>query len=136
MTSKAFASVLPWFPYVLSVSITLFAYSTMVSWCYYGERGWIYLLDHIGEGVGLRTVVGFRIIFVLATFVGAVTKLSADWRDGHALLRIVGIPDPERGPTNGAQALVARAMESGVAPDLLVVGEDSFLQVLRLLFSL
>ena len=36
VTAAAFQTVFTWFPYVLSVCITLFAYSTMVSWCYYG----------------------------------------------------------------------------------------------------
>jgi AGCS family alanine or glycine:cation symporter len=58
------------FPYVLSVSIVLFAFSTMISWCYYGERAWGYLVTP-------GTVVIFRIIFVLAVFVGAVTTLDA-----------------------------------------------------------
>lgn len=76
MTSQAFASVISWFPYVLSVCVVLFAYSTMISWCYYGERGWIYLLDHFGEGVGLRSVVVFRVLFVIAAWFGAVAKLG------------------------------------------------------------
>ena len=47
----------------------------MISWCYYGERGWIYLLDHFG-GIGLKTVVFFRIAFVAAIIYGAVNKLA------------------------------------------------------------
>jgi len=39
LTSSAFASVIPWFPYVLTVVIILFAYSTMVAWSYYGLSG-------------------------------------------------------------------------------------------------
>ena len=77
LTTEAFGSVIGWFPYILTLCIGLFAYSTMISWCYYGERGWIYLLDHIGEeGYGLKTVVLFRIIFVVFIVVGAVSKLS------------------------------------------------------------
>ena len=77
LTTEAFGSVISWFPYILTLCIGLFAYSTMISWCYYGERGWIYLLDHIGEeGYGLKTVVLFRIIFVVFIVVGAVSKLS------------------------------------------------------------
>ena len=77
LTTEAFGSAISWFPYILTLCIGLFAYSTMISWCYYGERGWIYLLDHIGEeGVGLKTVVLFRIIFVIFIVVGAVNKLS------------------------------------------------------------
>jgi AGCS family alanine or glycine:cation symporter len=75
VTAAAFGSVLSWFPYVLTVCIVLFAYSTMISWCYYGERGWIYLMDHFG-GAGLRSVVVFRVIFVLFVIVGAVNKLG------------------------------------------------------------
>ena len=75
LTTKAFESAISWFPYVLTVSIALFAYSTMISWGYYGERGWIYLLDHFG-GSGLKTVIVFRIIFVAAIIVGAVHPLS------------------------------------------------------------
>ena len=77
LTTEAFGSVISWFPYILTLCIGLFAYSTMISWCYYGERGWIYLLDHVGEeGYGLKTVVLFRIIFVVFIVVGAVSKLS------------------------------------------------------------
>ena len=75
VTASAFATVISWFPYVLSASIALFAYSTMVSWCYYGERGWIYLLDHFG-GAGLKSVIVFRVIFVCAVVVGSVNKLG------------------------------------------------------------
>ncbi len=76
LTSESFATVLPWFPYVLTICIALFAYSTAISWYYYGERGWIYLLDHVGEGTGLKTVVVFRSAFILFTLIGAVSKLS------------------------------------------------------------
>ncbi len=76
MTSTAFASVMSWFPWVLSLCVVMFAYSTMISWCYYGERGWIYLFDHAGAGVGLRSVVVFRVLFVVASFLGAVMELG------------------------------------------------------------
>jgi AGCS family alanine or glycine:cation symporter len=75
VTSGAFATVFSWFPWVLSVCIALFAYSTMIAWCYYGERGWIYLLDHF-DGMGLKTVIVFRIVFVCAVVVGATQPLS------------------------------------------------------------
>jgi AGCS family alanine or glycine:cation symporter len=77
LTKVAFESIISWFPYVLTACVILFAYSTMISWCYYGERGWIYLADHFGKGVGLKTVIIFRSIFVAFVFVGAVVNLSA-----------------------------------------------------------
>ncbi len=75
LTTKAFEGSISWFPYILTISIGLFAYSTMISWCYYGERGWIYLLDHFG-GLGLRTVVIFRIAFIGFIVLGAVSELK------------------------------------------------------------
>ncbi len=58
-----------WFPFVLSLCVVLFAFSTMISWCYYGERGWGYLF-------GYKSVVIYRIIFVICVFIGAVTSLG------------------------------------------------------------
>ena len=48
----------------------------MISWCYYGERGWIYLVDHLGDHAGLKSVIVFRIFFVLAIAAGAVLSLE------------------------------------------------------------
>ncbi len=57
LTAKAFGSVISWFPVILSVAVVLFAYSTMISWSYYGERCWTYLF-------GERFSLLYRIIFV------------------------------------------------------------------------
>ena len=43
LTSAAFGTVLSWFPIILTISVTLFAFSTMISWSYYGERAWTYV---------------------------------------------------------------------------------------------
>ena len=57
LTAVAFGSVIWWFPIILSVSVVLFAYSTMISWSYYGERSWTYVF-------GERYSMLFRVIFV------------------------------------------------------------------------
>ena len=75
LTTTAYGSVIGWFPVILTISIALFAFSTMLSWCYYGERGWVYLLDHFG-GAGLRTVIVFRVIFVACILFGAINTLA------------------------------------------------------------
>jgi len=75
-----------WFPYVLSVSIILFAFSTMISWCYYGERAWGYLF-------GLRSVVIFRLIFVGVVFVGAVASLGPVVDFSDAMLLTMALPN-------------------------------------------
>jgi AGCS family alanine or glycine:cation symporter len=76
LTTFAFGTVINWFPVVLTICIGLFAYSTMISWCYYGERGWIYLLDNIKDGLGIKTIVVFRLIFIFFIVFGAVNTLA------------------------------------------------------------
>lgn len=92
LTSYAFATVIPWFPYVLTVCVVLFAYSTLISWCYYGERGWIYLLDHFG-GVGLKSVVVFRIIFLVFIIIGSIHPLSEVIDFTDAMILSMAIPN-------------------------------------------
>ena len=68
LTSAAFASVMPWFPYVLAVVIMLFAYSTMISWSYYGLEGFVYMFVVIGCTTQLTAVLDFSdaMIFAMA----------------------------------------------------------------------
>jgi AGCS family alanine or glycine:cation symporter len=63
MTASAFATVFPWFPKVLTVIAVLFAFSTMISWSYYGERSWVFLF-------GGRSLLGYQLLFLAFTFGG------------------------------------------------------------------
>lgn len=92
LTAAAFATVLPWFPKVLAICVFLFAYSTMISWCYYGERGWIYLLDH-WDGRGIATVKVFRVVFVCFVFLGAVANLGAVLEFSDLLILCMAFPN-------------------------------------------
>nr|ADI21865.1 Na+/alanine symporter [uncultured verrucomicrobium HF0130_25O04] len=65
LTSAAMGSVISWFPYVLSVAVFLFAFSTMISWSYYGERCWVWLF-------GDRSSLSYKIIFLCFTFLGSI----------------------------------------------------------------
>ena len=69
MTASAFGSAIPGAQFVLAIVVCLFAYSTMISWEYYGERAWEYLF-------GNQYLIIFRVIFVAFVFLGSVTKLS------------------------------------------------------------
>lgn len=69
LTAMAFGSVISWFPIILSVSVVLFAYSTMISWSYYGERSWTYVF-------GERYSMVFRIIFVIFVVLASITSAS------------------------------------------------------------
>jgi alanine or glycine:cation symporter, AGCS family len=67
LTSVAMAEQISWFPIVLSVAVMLFAYSTMISWSYYGERCWAYLF-------GDRSSTIYRLIFLCAVFLGSIVS--------------------------------------------------------------
>ena len=69
LTSAAFGTVIGWFPYLLSIAVVLFAFSTMISWSYYGERCWSFLF-------GVRESMTYRLIFLVFIFLGSVSSLS------------------------------------------------------------
>ncbi|MFM7163925.1 MAG: alanine/glycine:cation symporter family protein [Planctomycetaceae bacterium] len=69
LTSLAMDSQIPGFRYVLACATFLFAYSTMISWSYYGERCWAYLF---GEGFSMA----YRAIFLVFTFLGSVISAT------------------------------------------------------------
>lgn len=92
MMTAAFDRTLGFGDEALAVAVVLFAYSTMISWCYYGERGWIYLLDHFG-GRGLRSVIVFRAVFVAFVFVGAVLSLGPVIDFSDAMIFCMAFPN-------------------------------------------
>ena len=70
LTSKAFENEISWFPYVLAIAVVLFAYSTMISWSYYGERCWERLF-------GAGSTILYKLLYVAAVFVGVMVNLGA-----------------------------------------------------------
>ncbi|MCT4623303.1 MAG: alanine:cation symporter family protein, partial [Schleiferiaceae bacterium] len=72
LTSSAFESAISWFPAVLSVAIFLFAFSTMISWSYYGLKAWTYIF---GESKLSGNV--YKVIFLLFIVIGCTTTLEA-----------------------------------------------------------
>jgi len=71
LTSAAYARAFSWFPILLMVAVVLFAFSTMISWSYYGLKAWTYLF---GEGAMKELV--FKIIFCLFIVIGAAASLG------------------------------------------------------------
>ena len=86
MTSFAFASVFPWFPVVLSIIALLFAFSTMISWSYYGEQCWIQLF-------GLRSILAYKLIFLLFVWAGAVFQAQAVLDFGDLMILGMAVPN-------------------------------------------
>ncbi|EPX82503.1 alanine/glycine:cation symporter family protein [Salipiger mucosus] len=71
LTSAAYARAFSWFPAMLAIAVVLFAFSTMISWSYYGLKAWTYLL---GEGAAKETT--FKVIFCLFIIIGASANLG------------------------------------------------------------
>ncbi len=65
LTSTVFASEFSWFPHILSAAVVLFAFSTMISWSYYGERCWAWLF---GDGSSMV----YRFLFLIMVFLGSI----------------------------------------------------------------
>ncbi len=79
LTSAAFATVFPWFPYLLVISILCFAFSTMISWSYYGLNGFRYLLEKPARffGIPLNVLpVLYYTIFLTFTVIGSSSGLN------------------------------------------------------------
>lgn len=71
LTSAAFESAFSWFPYLLAIAVILFAFSTMISWSYYGLKAWTYLF---GEGKTAELI--FKLIFCVFVVIGAAASLG------------------------------------------------------------
>ena len=71
LTAAAFGSAISWFPFVLAIAVILFAFSTMISWSYYGLKAWTYLF-----GEGKTTELVFKIIFCIFIVIGAAASLG------------------------------------------------------------
>ncbi len=80
LTSLAFSKVFSWFPYVLLIAIFLFAFSTMISWSYYGLKGFDYLFGDFFEKVfGNKDVSKYTYftIFLIFIVIGAASNLGS-----------------------------------------------------------
>ncbi len=69
LTSAAFGTAISWFPYILSIVVFLFSYSTMISWYYYGNKGWKYLF-------GEKTIPVYQGLYLSCTILGSIASLG------------------------------------------------------------
>jgi len=86
LTAAAFGTVLPWFPTVLSLCAVLFAFSTMISWSYYGEQSWFALF-------GVRSVLLFKLLFLGAAWAGAVLEPGSVIAFGDLMILGMAFPN-------------------------------------------
>ena len=71
LTSRSFGSVISWFPYVLTIAVVLFAFSTMICWYYYGEQALGFLVNN-----NPIALFAFKIFFCFCIVVGAAASLG------------------------------------------------------------
>jgi AGCS family alanine or glycine:cation symporter len=87
LTMTAFDQALPHFgTFVVSIGLALFAYSTLLSWQYYGEKCWEYL-----GGTGVR--LPYRILFLPPIVLGAIGALDFLWDLADTLNGLMAIPN-------------------------------------------
>jgi AGCS family alanine or glycine:cation symporter len=96
LTSQAFGSVFSWFPYVLVVAIFLFAFSTMISWSYYGLKGFDYLFgDLFYKLFGNRNVTKYTyfVMFLGFIVVGSASNMGAVMDFSDMMILSMGFPN-------------------------------------------
>ncbi|MBS9766735.1 MAG: alanine:cation symporter family protein [Flavobacteriaceae bacterium] len=87
-TSKAFASVIPWFPYILTIAVVLFAFSTMLSWSYYGLQSWMYLFGRSKFSSNL-----YKVLFCIFIVIGSAVSLGAVTDFSDAMIFAMSVPN-------------------------------------------
>lgn len=88
LTSSAFETGISWFPYVLTFAAVLFAFSTMISWSYYGMRAWTYLFGH-----GKVQENSYKVLFLVFIVVGSAVNLGAVLSFSDAMLFAMALPN-------------------------------------------
>ena len=88
VTSAAFASHIPWSPYLIAFAAVLFAFSTALAWSYYGLQAWNYLV-----GVGKWRTLGFQLVFLTFFALGCVLELKAVLDFSDAMIFLIALPN-------------------------------------------
>ena len=86
LTSQAFEASISWFPFILTIAVVLFAFSSMISWSYYGYQAWSYLF-----GRSKNVEYAYKTIFCLFVIVGSAANMSSviDFSDAMIFAMLV-----------------------------------------------
>lgn len=96
LTSAAFSTVSSWFPYLLLPTILLFAYTTIISWSYYGVKSFDFLVgDYFEQKFRSRITVTriYQVIYLIFTVLGAVLHLNAVVDFSDMLILAMAVPN-------------------------------------------
>ena len=88
LTSDAFQKVFPWSPYILAAVIILFALSTIISWAYYGQKGWTYLFGENKKGI-----IAYQLAFCIIIVIGSTMNLTSIVNFTDAGLLAMAVPN-------------------------------------------
>jgi AGCS family alanine or glycine:cation symporter len=88
LTSNAFGSVVSWFPYVLTFAVLLFAFSTTITWGYYGAKAAAFMARE-----NKAVLYGFKIFYLFTAVLGCTLQLTSLVDIADALLFIMAIPN-------------------------------------------
>lgn len=88
LTAQALETGISWFPYLLSLAVILFAFSSMISWSYYGYQAWSFLF---GRTKKIEYI--YKILFCCATVVGAAASLGAVTLFSDAMIFAMLVPN-------------------------------------------
>ncbi|MCJ8010406.1 sodium:alanine symporter family protein [Paenibacillus sp. KQZ6P-2] len=86
MTQAAFDAAIPYGSMILTVCLMLFAFTTILGWNYYGERCITYLF-------GVKSILPYRIVFILLIAFGAFIKLDAIWLLADIVNGLMALPN-------------------------------------------
>ena len=88
LTSVAFDSAIPNFSILLTIAVILFAFSTMLSWSYYGIQGWKYLF-----GKSKFADISYKALFLIFVVIGASSSLGSVIEFSDAMIFAMVFPN-------------------------------------------
>ena len=88
LASNAFQSVIPFFPYILSLIAILFALSTLISWAYYGQKAWTFMF-----GEGKKRAMTFNLMYCAFVVIGSVMNVASVVEITDAMMIAMCVPN-------------------------------------------
>jgi alanine or glycine:cation symporter, AGCS family len=88
LTSRAFGTIISWFPLLLTLAVFLFAFATMISWSYYGLKAWTWLF-----GESTFSTLSYKILYLTCTVLGCALSLKAVTDLGDMMILAMAFPN-------------------------------------------
>ena len=112
ITSDAFETVLPWFPDLLTVAVLLFAFSTILTWGYYGLKAWSYLF-----GRSRTSEITFKAICSLFVVAGSLLSLDTLISLADSVLFLLSVVQHHRPLPAGSRGQARAQLLPGLRPE-------------------